>query len=405
MDLTYSSEKLGRIAPSASVEAAQKATDLKAQGLDVISLAAGEPDFPTPPHVVAAAIASIHAGDTKYTDVRGTKELRAAVAAKFKRDNGLDYTADDIIVGPGAKNLIATALTASVNPGDEVIIPAPAWVSYVDLTKLADGVPVVVETKRQFGLKLDPETLEEAITDKTRWLFLNSPGNPTGAVYSREELEALGKVLEKHPHVMVLTDEIYEYLLFDGVKFVSFVEACPGMKDRTLTLNGASKGFAMTGWRIGFAGGPGGLIKAMGKVMGQMVGSSCTTSQAATVAALEGPQDYIAERAAAYEARRDRVLELLAPVPGLAAQKPQGAFYLYVDCGGILGKVSARGKVLATDSDVVDWLLEEALVATVTGAAYGLSPYFRISIASALPVLEEACGRIATAVATLKDPA
>ncbi|WP_409076544.1 aminotransferase class I/II-fold pyridoxal phosphate-dependent enzyme (plasmid) [Pantoea sp. C3] len=400
--MKYTSDLVDQIEASASVMASQKAREMKASGINVISLAAGEPDFPTPPHVVEAAKAAIDKGQTKYADVRGTLVLRQAIQSKFERDNNLRFSLDEIMVGPGAKSLIATVLMASVNPGDEIIIPAPSWVSYVDIARLVNGLPVVVETVPESGLKLDPVRLEAAITDKSRWLLLNSPGNPTGSVYTKDELVALATVLERHPHVMVLSDEIYEYLVFDNVKFVSFLEAAPQLRDRVVTLNGASKGYAMTGWRIGYSAAPAALTKGMAKVAGQMVGSSSSISQAAAVAAMDGPQGYLAERATSYQSRRDRVLELLSAIPGLTAIPPQGAFYLYVNCGGILGRATPKGEELKTDSDVVNYLLEAAAVVTVTGAAYGLSPYFRISIATDIEQLEEACHRISMAIEELQ---
>ncbi|WP_437613161.1 pyridoxal phosphate-dependent aminotransferase [Erwinia sp. V71] len=400
--MNYTSELVDSIEASASVTASQKAREMKAAGIDVISLAAGEPDFPTPPHVIAAAKAAMDSGQTTYTDVRGTVALREAIIRKFARDNGLQFSLDEIMVGPGAKSLIATVLMASVNPGDEIIIPAPSWVSYADIAKLVGGVPVAVETRAEYGLKLDAASLEAAITAKSRWLLLNSPGNPTGSVYSKEELVALGQVIARHPQLMVLSDEIYEYLVFDQTPFVSFLEAAPQLRDRVVTLNGASKGYAMTGWRIGYSAAPAALTKGMAKVAGQMVGSSCSVSQAAAIAALDGEQGYLAERASDYQQRRDRVLEHIASIPGLTAIPPQGAFYIYINCAGILGRTTAAGVTLASDSDVVNYLLEDAAVVTVTGAAYGLSPYFRISIASSTAQLDEACRRIAMSVETLR---
>lgn len=401
--MKYGSDRLDQVGVSASVAASEKARAMNAEGLDVISLATGEPDFPTPAYIADAGVSAIRAGNTRYVDTRGTQALRAAVSRKFQRDNGIDYRDEEIICGAGAKALIATTMQASLNPGDEVIIPAPSWVSYSDITKLAGGVPVVIPTSAENDFKLSPEALEAAITKHTRWLLINSPNNPTGTVYARAELEALGAVLARHPQVLVLTDEIYEHLLFDNSAFISFVEAVPAMRERTLTVNGASKVYSMTGWRVGYAGGPAPLVKAMAKVAGQMIGSPCAISCAAATAALDAQdQDFIAEHNVEYQSRRDRVLELLANVPGLSIFKPAGAFYLYIECAGLIGASTPDGKRLETDSDVVDWLLNDALVVTVTGAAYGLSPYFRISIATALSQLERACERIRASVAKLK---
>lgn len=400
--MKYSSPKLDRINPSASLIASEKARELRQQGHDIISLAAGEPDFPTPDHVKAAAIKAIETGELGYTDVRGIAPLRQAIRRKFLRDNRLDFSDAEIIAGPGAKSLIGYALTATVSAGDEVLIPAPCWVSYIDMAKLVDGMPVVVPARLEDNLKITPEALEAAITPRTRWLMLNSPNNPTGSVFTVAELRALAEVLLRHPQVLVMTDEIYEHLLFDGTKFVSFVEAAPELRDRTLTINGASKAYAMTGWRLGYAAGPAALVKAMAKVAGQMVGSISVVAQMAAIAALDGPQDYLETRAAEYATRRDRAMQLLADIPGLSVMKPKGAFYLYVNCAGLIGQQIPSGTVLKTDADVVNWLIDTALVATVAGAAYGLSPYFRISIATSIEQIETACKRIARAVSGLR---
>ncbi|MBS0517082.1 MAG: pyridoxal phosphate-dependent aminotransferase [Proteobacteria bacterium] len=400
--MRLSSDRLALINPSASEGASQKARDLIAAGVDVISLATGEPDFDTPGHVVEAAIAAMRAGQTRYTGTGGTPELRKAIVEKFRRDNDIVYDLSEVLASAGTKNTIFLALVASLNPGDEVIIPAPHWVSYTEMTKMAGGTPVVVTCAQNNGFKLDAQTLEQAITPRTRWLMLNTPCNPTGAVYSREDLLALAEVVRRHPQVLVMTDEIYEHILFDDVKFHSFAAVAPDLKARTLTLNGVSKGYAMTGWRVGFAGGPAELIAAMKKVQSQSLGSICSISQAAAVAALLGPQDYLKERAEAFQARRDRVMALLGAVPGLRCHRPEGAFYLFVECSGLLGKQTPKGGVLARDIEVAEYLLDEARVVVVNGTAYGISPYFRLSIATSLERLETACARIADAVARLK---
>lgn len=399
--MKLTADRLAGIKPSASGKASQRARELRAAGIDVISLATGEPDFDTPAHAIDAAIAAMRAGDTRYTTVGGTPAMCRAAQTKFRRDNGLDFSLAEVMAAPGTKNLIFLALTASLNPGEEVIVPAPHWVSYTDMTKLAGGVPVVVTCGQNNGYKLDAATLEAAITPRTRWLMLNSPTNPTGAVYGPEDLQAIAEVLRRHPQVMLMADEIYEHILFDGRRFHSFAAVAPDLRGRTLTLSGVSKGYAMTGWRVGIAGGPAELIAAMREVMSQTAGSLCSISQAAAVAALEGPQDFLAERATAFQARRDRVIPLLDAVPGLRCHRPEGAFYLFVECGGLLGLRSPGGTVLATDADVAAFLLDEARVVVVAGAAYGLSPHVRLSIATSMALLEEACARIAAAVARL----
>jgi len=393
--------RLNGVKPSASSHAAQRARDLAASGVEVISLATGEPDFETPPHVIEAAHAAMLSGDTKYTRVGGTPAMIKAIALKFRRDNGLDYKASELIAAPGTKNLIFLALMATLNPGDEVIVPAPHWVSYTDMTKLVGGAPVVVSCTQNNAYKLDAAALQGAITPRTRWVMLNTPNNPTGAVYSKQDLEDLAEVLRQHPRVMMMSDEIYEHILFDGRKFHSFAAVAPDLKDRTLTLNGVSKAYAMTGWRIGFGGGAAPLISAMNEVQSQTSGSICTLSQAGAVAALTGPQDYLAERAAAFQERRDLVIPLLDAVPGLRCHRPEGAFYLFVDCGGLLGLRSSGGATLQSDSDVAEYLLEAARVVVVAGGAYGLSPHIRLSIASPTDKLRIACDRIAGAVARL----
>ncbi|MGY4802425.1 pyridoxal phosphate-dependent aminotransferase [Teichococcus aerofrigidensis] len=400
MQLT--AERLAFVKPSASERASSRARELAEQGIDVISLATGEPDFETPPHVIEAAIAAMRAGQTRYTPVGGTPALRRAIVEKFRRDNGIEYDLAEVLASAGAKNVIFLALTASLNPGDEVIVPAPHWVSYTDMTRLAGGTPVVVSCGGNSGYRLDAATLEAAITPRARWVMLNTPNNPTGAVYTRAELEALAAVFRRHPHIMMMSDEIYEHLLFDGTRFHSFAAVAPDLKDRTLTVNGVSKAYAMTGWRIGFAGGPAELIASMRKVQSQSLGGISSISQAAAVAALTGPQDFLATRAADFQARRDRVMPLLDGIPGLRCHRPEGAFYLFVDCGGLFGRRTPEGVVLASDADVATYLVDAARVVTVAGAAYGLSPCIRLSIATAIGRLEEACARIADAVARLR---
>jgi len=400
--MRLSSDRLALVNPSASEGASQRARDLIAAGIDVISLATGEPDFDTPDHIIAAAIAALRAGQTRYTSTGGTLELRKAIVEKFARDNGICYELPEILASAGTKNIIFLALVASLNPGDEVIVPAPHWVSYTEMTKIAGGTPVVVSCTQNNGFKLGAQALEQAITPRTRWLMLNTPCNPTGTVYSREDLTALADVVRRHPQVLVMTDEIYEHIIFDGLKFHSFAEVAPDLKDRTLTLNGVSKGYAMTGWRVGFAGGPAELIAAMRKVQSQSLGSISSISQAGAVAALMGPQAYLQERADAFQSRRDKVIALLSSVPGLRCHRPEGAFYLFVDCGGLIGRMTPKAIMLERDIDVTEYLLDEARVVVVNGAAYGISPYFRISIATSMERLEAACERIAAAVARLK---
>jgi aspartate aminotransferase len=395
-------ESLSRIKPSPTMAVTQKAAELKAAGRDVIGLGAGEPDFDTPDNIKAAAIAAIEAGDTKYTAVAGTPALKEAIATKFKRDNGLDYASDQIIVGVGGKQVLYNALMASLNPGDEVIIPAPYWVSYPDMTLLADGTPVIVECGQEHGFKLQADKLENAITDKTKWLILNSPSNPTGAAYSRDDMKAVTDVLMRHTDVWVMSDDMYEHLVYDGFTFVTPAQVEPGLFDRTLTINGVSKSYAMTGWRIGYAGGPAELIKAMSKVQSQSTSNPCSVSQAAAVEALNGPQDFIAERNTVFAERRDMVVELINDIEGLTCLIPEGAFYVYPSCAALIGRKTPEGKVLRGDGDFVTYLLEAEGVASVQGEAFGLSPYFRISYATSTEALSEACARIKRAVDALK---
>lgn len=393
--------RLSRIKPSPTIAVTAKARELKAAGRDVIGLGAGEPDFDTPDHIKQAAIEAIESGDTKYTAVDGTPALKQAIAAKFKRDNGLDYSPAEITVGTGGKQVLYNALMATLNPGDEVIIPAPYWVSYPDMVLLAEGEPVIVPCPQNNGFKLLPEALEQAITPKTKWIILNSPSNPTGAGYSREDMKALTDVLKRHPHVWIMTDDMYEKLVYDDFTFCTPAEVEPELFERTLTVNGVSKAYCMTGWRIGFAGGPAELIKAMAKVQSQSTSNPSSVSQAAAVAALEGPQDFIAEHNKAFKARRDLVVEALNACPGLSCHKPEGAFYVYPSCAGVIGKRTPDGKVIETDEDFVTYLLEAEGVAVVQGSAFGLAPYFRISYATATEALDEACTRIRRACEAL----
>jgi aspartate aminotransferase len=386
--------RLKDIAPAASVVMTQKARELAAQGIKVISLAVGEPDFASPRHAIEAAYKAALAGDTKYPAQDGARALKEAIQRKFKRENGLDYALDEIMVANGGKQVIMNAMLASCDPGDEVIIPAPYWISYADMAKLAGGVPVPVACPQNNGFRLRPEDLEAAITPKTKWLLLNFPSNPTGAACSRSEMQALADVLLRHPHVWVLTDDMYEHLVYDDFEFCTIAEVEPRLKDRVLTVNGVSKTYAMTGWRIGFCGGPRELIKAMVNMQGQLTAGVSTVGQAAAAAALDGPQDLVKERAAIYKARRDMVVEMLNASPGIVCHKPEGAFYVFPNIAGCLGKTSAGGRRIATDADFALALIEEKHVAVVHGAAYGMSPYLRISYATETEALREACTRI-----------
>jgi aspartate aminotransferase len=399
--MSFIASRISRIKPSPTVAAGQKARELRAQGRDIISLDAGEPDFDTPDSIKEAAIAAIRGGQTKYTAVDGTVELKQAIAGKFKRENGLEYGLDQITVGAGAKHVLFNALMATLNPGDEVIVPAPYWVSYPDMTILAEGTPVIVECPETQGFKLQPEALERAITPNTKWLILNSPSNPTGAAYTRAELKALADVLLRHPHVHVLNDDIYEHLVYDDFEFTTIAQVEPGLYDRTLTVNGVSKSYAMTGWRIGYAGGPAALIKAMAKIQSQSTTNPSSVSQAAAVAALNGPQDFIGERAQAFKERRDLVVSMLNQAKGITCPRPEGAFYVFPSCAGTIGLKTPDGKMIGSDEDFATYLLLEAGVSVVFGAAFGLSPYFRISYAASNAALEEACRRIQRACGAL----
>ncbi|NIJ40942.1 aspartate aminotransferase [Parvibaculum indicum] len=397
----FISDALNRIQPSATMAATQKARDLKAQGVDVIGLGAGEPDFDTPDNIKEAAIEAIRRGETKYTAVDGIPELKSAICAKFKRENGLDYAPNQAFVAPGGKPIIFNAMIATLNPGDEVVIPTPYWVSYPDIVALAGGTPVFAEATMENGFKLTPDALEAAITPKTKWFIFNSPSNPSGAAYSRDELKKLTDVLMKHPHVWVLTDDMYEHLVYDDFKFVTPVQVEPGLYDRTLTMNGVSKAYAMTGWRIGYCAGPAELIKAMAKVQSQSTSNPTSISQWAAVEALNGTQDFIPERAAVFKARRDLVVSMLNQASGITCPTPEGAFYVYPSCAGTIGKKTPGGKVIETDQDFVEQLLEAEGVACVHGGAFGLSPNFRISYATSTENLEKACERIQRFCASL----
>lgn len=388
------SQTLARVKPSPTVAITGRARDLAAEGRDIISLSAGEPDFDTPLHIRDAGKAAIDAGHTRYTAVDGIPELKRAICAKFARENGLDYGPAQVTVGTGGKQILYNALMATLNPGDEVVIPAPYWVSYPDMVLLAGGTPVVIEGAMANGYRITPEQLEAAITPKTKWVILNSPSNPTGAGYGESHMRGLTDVLMRHPHVWVLSDDIYEHLVFDDFRFATPVQVEPGLKDRTLTMNGVSKAYAMTGWRIGYGAGPVELIRAMGTLQSQSTSNPCSISQYAALAALEGPQDYIAESRAVFQRRRDLVVDGLNACPGIECPVPQGAFYVYPSIKALIGKTSAGGAPITDDEAFATALLDETGVAVVFGAAFGLSPHFRISYATSDAVLADACGRI-----------
>ncbi len=392
---------MAAVRPSPTGAVLALATELRAAGRDILSLGAGEPDFDTPENVKEAAIAAMRRGETKYTAVDGTPELKAAVAEKFERDNGLDYKPEEITVGTGGKQVLYNAFMATLNPGDEVVIPAPFWVSYPDMALLAEGEPVAVPCSQNNHFKLQAEDLEAAITPKTKWLVLNSPSNPTGSAYSRDDMKAITDVLLRHEQVWVLTDDMYEHLVYDDYEFVTAAQVEPALKERTLTVNGVSKAYCMTGWRIGFAGGPAALIKAMAKVQSQSTSNPSSISQAAAVEALNGPQDFIAAHNEVFKQRRDLVVEQLNTCPGLACHRPEGAFYVYPSCAGTIGKKTPDGQTINSDGDFVTYLLEAEGVAAVQGEAFGLSPYFRISYATSTEALEEACRRIKRACEAL----
>ncbi len=395
------SNKLNRFASSASVAAKARVMELEAAGKKILDFCVGEPDFVTPTSIIEAARTAALAGQTRYTATTGTKQLKTAVQRKFKRDNGLDYSLAEIVVGSGAKQLIYTAFTCTVDDGDEVIIPAPYWVSYPDIVKLNGGVPVILECPDSQGFKLKPEQLEAAITPKTKWLVLNSPNNPSGAIYSEAEMQAIADVLVRHPHVWLMTDEIYEYFNYAGATLPAPAVQAPELKKRTLVINGVSKAYAMTGWRIGYAGGPLLLIKAMDKLMSQSIGGASAVSQAAAVAALEEGGSFVEEAARVFGERRNLIIELLNDVPGLKCLDIEGAFYAYPNCGGLIGKRTPDGVVLQSDLDVRNYLLESANVAVLDGAAYGLSPYLRLSFATSTEIITEGCRRVKEACQAL----
>jgi len=399
--MAFIADALSRVKPSATIAVSQKARDLKAKGRDVIGLGAGEPDFDTPDNVKNAAIEAIRRGETKYPPVSGIAPLREAIAAKFKRENNLDYKPEQTIVGTGGKHILFNAFMATLNPGDEVIIPRPYWVSYPEMVAICGGTSVYVETSIDNGFKLTPEALERVITPKTKWLLMNSPSNPSGAAYTRDELKGIADVLLKHPHVWVLTDDMYEHLTYGDFVFTTIAEVEPALYDRTLTMNGVSKAYAMTGWRIGYAAGPVQLIKAMDMIQGQQTSGACTIAQWASVEALNGPQDFVKKNKAVFQNRRDLVVSMLNQARGIVCPVPEGAFYVYPSCEGLLGMKTRGGKVIETDEDFVTELLEAEGVAVVHGSAFGLGPNFRISYAAADDLLEQACERIQRFTASL----
>ncbi len=393
--------RLAAVKPSPTIAATTKAAELKAQGLDVIGLGAGEPDFDTPDHIKASGKAAIDRGETKYTPTNGTPALRKAIVDKFKRENGLDYKTEQVTIGVGGKQVIFNAVLATVQDGDEVIIPTPYWVSYSDIVLMFGGKPVFVPCGENAHFKLSPEALDAAITPKTKWLIMNSPNNPTGAAYTEKELRALADVLLKHPHVWVMTDDMYEHLTYDDFKFTTIAQIEPKLLNRTLTMNGVSKAYAMTGWRLGYACGPIELIKAMNMVQSQSASHPTSITQAATVTALNEPLDFLKPRNDMYKSRRDMVVKMLNEAKGITCKTPEGAFYVYPSCAGCIGKTTPKGRKINTDTDFVEALLEEALVAAVQGTAFGLSPYFRISYATSTEALKKACERIQAFCASL----
>lgn len=401
MTTTYLSKRVLSIAPSPSIAANALVAKLRAEGRDIVNFTVGEPDLDTPAHVLDAASKAMTSGDTHYTSTLGTPALREAIVTKLSRDNGLNYSVDEVVAGTGGKQIIFEALAATLNPGDEVIVHTPYWVSYPDITKLSGGKPVVIEGREENGFKLTAAELDQAITPKTKWLILNSPNNPSGAVYNLDELKAIAQVLRDHPHVLVMSDEIYEHFVYGGKNHTSFVTAAPDLKDRILIINGASKGYAMTGWRLGFGAGPKWLITAIGKLLSQSTTCPSSISQAAAVAAFAGDQTPVKAMASLYQARRDLMTSLLGEVPGLSFTSPDGAFYVFVNVERLIGKTTPDGSLLSTDADVARFWLEEAGVATVLGEAYGISPYVRLSFASGDQVIREGCARLRKACEAL----
>jgi aspartate aminotransferase len=400
--MSFLAQRLARIKPSPTIGVTQRAVELQAAGRDVIALGAGEPDFATPRHIGEAAKAAIDRGETKYTAVAGTPALRRAICAKLQRENGLDYAPEQVTVGCGGKQIIFNALMATVEAGDEVIIPAPYWVSYPDIVLLAEGDPVIVPCPAARGFKLDPDDLDRAITRRTKWVILNSPSNPTGAAYAEHEMRQICEVLLAHPRVWLMTDDIYEHVVYDGFRFTTPAQIEPRLYDRTLTLNGCSKAYCMTGWRVGYGAGPKPLIEAMNTIQSQSTTHTSSISQAAAVAALNGPQDFIAANNAIFRERRDLVVSMLNQASGIECPVPEGAFYVYPSCAGVIGRATPDGRTIAGDDDFVGWLLEAEGVACVQGSAFGLSPHFRISYATSTALLEEACRRIQRACAALR---
>ena len=399
--MTFISDSLNRIKPSATMVITAKAAQLKREGKKVIGLSAGEPDFDTPDHVKIAAIDAIHKGYTKYTNVEGIPELRQAIIDKFKKDNGLSYSINDVIVGTGGKQILFNALVGSINKDDEVIIPAPYWVSYPDMTLLAGGKPVIISCTQETDFKLTAKELEQVITKKSKWLILNSPSNPTGSCYSRKELEEIADVVRKHKNLYVMTDDIYEYIVYDNFEFFTFAQVAPDLKDRVLTVNGVSKSHCMTGWRIGYAVGPEILIKAMIKIQGQSTSNASSISQYAALAGISGSNDFLKPCLKAFDERRRFVVSKLNNIQGISCLLPKGAFYAYPNVSGLVGKKTNEGIILKNDTDIVEWLLETAEVAAVPGVAFGLEPFFRISYATSLDLLKEAMNRIEKAVLSL----
>lgn len=402
MSTAFLSDRVLGIEPSPSIAANALVTELRAEGRDIINFTVGEPDFDTPQHILAAASAAMHSGDTHYTATTGTLALRQAICQKLERDNGLAYGMDEVVAGCGGKHIIYHALAATLNLGDEVIVHTPYWVSYPDIARLNDATPVIVPGDETIGFKLSPEALEQAITPRSKWVILNTPNNPSGAVYSEVELLALAEVLRRHPHVLVMADEIYEQFVYGDTKHVSLTRLAPDLQSRTLIVNGASKGYAMTGWRLGFGAGPAWLIAAIGKLLSQTTTCPCSVSQAAAVAAFAGDQAPIAGMRKVYQQRRDRILELLRPINGLSFTPPDGAFYVFANVSDLMGKATESGEVIQSDSQLVAYLLKEHGLATVSGAAYGMSPYIRLSFASSLDVIEEGCRRLKEACQRLR---